>query len=416
MTKKTTSDKDKAKAKTKQKVAKKVKKEVKKEIKRNKPLRVTLIVLAVLIIATIVWLYVFKPDFISNIIAMLKGNSGGGGSGGANGAVGTTPIDGPKLEITVVNVGQGDGIFINFPDGKTMVMDMGTAGGVDNAYGNMQQALAKANVTKLNYVFVTHTDSDHISSMAKLIGDYEVESFHFPKAADDTTATWNKVVKAAREETYTDENGNTAKAKINLNVGCFEIKGDGWDMQCHSFAEEDYPDVKKGSDAYTKNKVSPICVLTYGGRQIVLTGDSNEENEPYILQKGCLDNVDADVLKVAHHGAATSTTQEFLDKIDPEYAIISVGKGNGYGHPKAGLMERLNNYTDVKPDKDYDKISQIYRTDEDGDVIVQVSSTGVLNVISSNNADRNKTQTAIVLVVHHERVVLFAITKEQYEE
>lgn len=414
MAKKSESDKE----KVKKKVAKKVKKEVKKEVKRNKALRNTLIILAVVIIVTVICLYVLRPDFFTNLIAMIKGDKNtGGGTGGADALVGVTPIDGPMLEMTVVNVGQGDGIFIRFPDGQTMVMDMGTAGGVDDAYGNMKQTLAKANVTKLDYVFVTHTDSDHISSMRSLILDYEVEAFHFPKAADDTTATWNKVMTVAKAETYTDDNGKTSKAVINHNVGHFEIKGEGWDMQCYSYDETDYPTVKNGSDAYTKNKVSPICVLSYGGRQIVLTGDSNEKNEPYLLGKGYFDDVDADVLKVAHHGSRTSTMQEFLDKIDPEYAIISVGAGNKHNHPEPNLMDRLANYTDVEPDEDYNKISQVYRTDEDGNVVVQVGSTGILNVISTNNADRNKTQTAIVLVVHNENVVLFAVTsKEQYEE
>ena len=111
----------------------------------------------------------------------------------------------------------------------------------------------------------------------------------------------------------------------------------------------------------------------------MLTGDSNERNEPYLLGKGYFDNIDADVLKVAHHGSRTSTCDEFLDAVDCEYAVISYGD-NDYGHPTPELMGRLDGYTDVKPDGDYDGFKYVYETAKDGNVNIYVDGDGTLRV------------------------------------
>ena len=132
--------------------------------------------------------------------------------------------------------------------------------------------------------------------------------------------------------------------------------------------------------------MSPICFLEYADRTIVLTGDSNERNEEYLLERGVL-NVDADVLKVGHHGSRTSTISEFLNAVDCEYAVISYGEDNDYGHPTPELMERLEEYTDVKPDGDYNG----YETAKDGNVSVYVDGNGALRIDCELTGDKDFT-------------------------
>ena len=203
-------------------------------------------------------------------------------------------------------------------------------------------------------------------------------------------STWEKAYNAAKSETYV-ENGETKQAQFNENIGAFRLETTSWRMKCYSFDEADYPNVKKSSDAETKNSVSPICLLEYADRTIVLTGDANFETEEYILAKGYLNNIDADVLKVGHHGSASSTSDEFLDKIDCEYAIISCGADNDYGHPTSQALNRLADYTDVTPDDDFNGFAEVYRTDEDGTITVRVDEKGVMQIASADSPDKNAT-------------------------
>ncbi|MGN0789304.1 MAG: ComEC/Rec2 family competence protein [Christensenellales bacterium] len=390
---------------------------MKKEIKRNKGLQIALIVLVVAIVVAVVALYLFKPDVFNSILSMLTGKDNTpptpSGSGGDAAIQGITPIEGNMLQVTFVNVGQGDGIFIQFPDGQTMVMDMGTSGGVDNAYSNMKQAIEQSRTESIDYVFATHTDSDHVSSMATLIDDYEIKNFYMPKVADDTTATWNKVITKARNEQY-NLNGVMTNAVVNLNVGKWTIEGEGWSIKCYSFDEGDYPTINKNSSAINKNSVSPLCVLQYGGRTIVLSGDSNEKNEQYFLNKGYLNDIDCDVYKLPHHGADNTTARQVFNAIDPEYCVISVGVGNTYGHPTQEVLDLMTAYVDLKPDNDYNGIEQVYRTDIDGNVVVQVGESGTLNLISSNNSDNNRTQATLTIVATAYRVdVYYAYNKQE---
>ena len=136
--------------------------------------------------------------------------------------------------------------------------------------------------------------------------------------------------------------------------------------------------------------MTPICFLENADRTIVLTGDSNERNEEYLLERGVL-NVDADVLKVGHHGSRTSTISEFLNAVDCEYAVISYGEDNDYGHPTPELMERLEEYTDVKPDGDYNGYKYVYETAKDGNVTVYVDGNDTLRIDCGLTDDKDFT-------------------------
>lgn len=294
------------------------------------------------------------------------------------------------LEMTVIDIGQGDCIFLQFPDGQTMVMDAGSEFGSTNTYDQLAAHLDLRGIDNLDYVFITHSDYDHIRYMQDILEEYEVKNIYMPRVADDMSATWTKTVAAIEAETWTNEEGEQTPSSVFYTVGDFKIEGENWVMSCHSYLEEDYPNVKESSSAEIKNSVSPICFLEYADRTIVLTGDSNERNEEYLVERGVL-NVDADVLKVGHHGSRTSTIQEFLDAVDCEYAIVSYGEDNEYGHPTPELMSRLQNYTDPTPDGDYNGYKYIYETAKDGNVSVYVDGNGALRIDCELTDDKDFT-------------------------
>ena len=294
------------------------------------------------------------------------------------------------LEMTVIDIGQGDCIFLQFPDGQTMIMDAGSEFASANEYDQLTAHLDMRGVEYLDYIFITHSDYDHIRYMQYILEDYEVKNIYMPMVADDMSVTWTKTVAAIEAETWTNEEGEQTPSSVFYTVGDFVIEGENWVMSCHSYLEEDYPNVRQNSSAEIKNSVSPICFLEYADRTIVLTGDSNERNEEYLTERGVL-NVDADVLKVGHHGSRTSTIQQFLDAVDCEYAIISYGEDNDYGHPTPELMSRLQNYTDPTPDGDYNGFKYIYETPLDGNVSVYVDGDGTLRIDCENTDEKDFT-------------------------
>lgn len=303
---------------------------------------------------------------------------------------GTQPTLEGTLEMTVIDIGQGDCIFLQFPDGQTMIMDAGSEFGSTNEYDQLTAHLTLRGIDSLDYVFITHSDYDHIRYMQDIFEDYEVKNIYMPRVADDMSATWTKTVAAIEKETWTNESGETVDSEIYYTVGDFVIQGEDWTMNCHSYLEDDYPSVKESSSAEVKNAVSPVCFLEYADRTIVLTGDSNERNEEYLLERGVLDK-DADVLKVGHHGSRTSSLQEFLNAVDCEYAIVSYGEDNDYGHPTPELMSRLEDYTDVRPDNDYNGYKYVYETPKDGNVSVFVDGNGTLRIDCELTDDKDFT-------------------------
>ena len=361
-----------------------------RKIKKNTAVKILIaVVVIVLIIAIALGIfYAVNPEKFNELKDKLfptHPNSPGGEDGPA-----VQPTLVGTLEMTVIDIGQGDCIFLQFPDGQTMVMDAGSEFGSTNTYDQLAAHLDLRGIEGLDYVFITHSDYDHIRYMQDILEEYEVKNIYMPRVADDMSATWTKTVAAIEAETWTNEEGEQTPSSVFYTVGDFVIEGENWVMSCHSYLEEDYPNVKESSSAEIKNSVSPVCFLEYADRTLVLTGDSNERNEEYLVERGVL-NVDADVLKVGHHGSRTSTIQEFLDAVDCEYAIVSYGEDNEYGHPTPELMSRLQNYTDPTPDGDYNGYKYIYETAKDGNVTVYVDGNGALRIDCELTDDKDFT-------------------------
>ena len=156
---------------------------------------------------------------------------------------------------------------------------------------------------------------------------------------------------------------------ITLNIGKYEIRGQDYTFTFYCLSQKEWDirslkDKKGRPDATQINAVSPIGILEYAGRRLVFTGDSNNSNEKYYCET--YPYVDCDVLKVAHHGSRTSSSDDFLQHVKCEYAVISVGDGNSYGHPEQETLDRLK----------ANGIQKTHRTDKCGNVVLTVSHTG----------------------------------------
>lgn len=238
-----------------------------------------------------------------------------------------------ELSVHFIDVGQGDSTLIQLPDNKVALIDG----------GNRADAVAITNYLKKNkieiidYLIATHPHEDHIGALPAIIEDFQINSIYMPKAAA-STKIFEELLTAIKEKGYKI---STAAAGANI-IDTEEMK-----LGFVAPNSSDYDEL---------NNYSAVLKLTYKNTSFLFTGDAEDVSEKEILKKSF--NVQADVLKVGHHGGRTSSTQDFLNRIAPQYAVISVGKDNDYRHPHEETLDRLNQQR-----------TKIFRTDQQGTIV-----------------------------------------------
>lgn len=255
---------------------------------------------------------------------------------------------GNELKVHFLDVGQGDSIFIELPDNKTMLIDASEKEYADR----ITTYIYSCGYNSLDYVVATHPHSDHIGGMADVIGSFSVGNVILSPATH-TTKTYTNMLTAI------DNSG----AKVTLGTAGTELFSDG-DLSAVVIAPvtEDYSDL---------NNSSVMIMLTYGDRKFLFTGDAEEEEERTVTA-----DIDCDVLKVGHHGSSTSTGSAFLTAASPEYAVISCGAGNSYGHPHTETIDKLKKAG-----------VNIYRTDLQGDIVMTCDGKNITVNVSPTTAD-----------------------------
>ena len=240
-----------------------------------------------------------------------------------------------ELKVHYIDVGQGDSILIQY-DGKNCLVDAGDTHATDEVitYLNSQS------VSKIDLLIISHPDADHIGSMSKVIDNFDIGDVYMPPLSEDLTPTTN---------VYT--NMLLSMSRKGLKVDLAEA-GD-----TIKFGDLSFKCVAPQGEFASKNNSSIAFKLEYGETSFLFTGDMEKESERSTLQRKY--DVSADVLKVAHHGSASSTTSEFLEAVSPRIAVISVGEDNKYKHPSEEVLEALNQ-----------KGVNVYRTDLDGDIVI----------------------------------------------
>lgn len=222
------------------------------------------------------------------------------------------------LNLYFIDVGQGDSILIQTPTGKTMLVD---AGGTKS--GEVEYWLDFAEVDKLDVVVATHPHEDHIGYMDEIIEKYDIGSFYMPKVSH-TTQAFNNMANALKAKGI-----KATEAKAGVSIPLDD------EVTCNIVApvSTSYDDL---------NNYSAVIHLTYKNTSVLLTGDAETLSENQILAMGT--NVKSDILKVAHHGSSTSSSESFLKAVSPNYAIISVAEENDYGHPHKETLDKLQEY------------------------------------------------------------------------
>lgn len=233
------------------------------------------------------------------------------------------------MEVHFLDVGQADCQLIVLPTGQTMVIDVGNNDDADL----ICYYLDSLGIEKIDYLVGTHPHEDHIGALDVLINNYDIGNVYMPDARADTR-TYRDVIEALSANSI--EPVITSAGAVLYDDGLLKF--------------EAVAPVKKYDDL---NNASIVIRLTYKDASFLFTGDAEEESENDI--KG---DISADVLSVGHHGSSTSTSDRFLSRVDPMYAVISCGIGNDYGHPHYETIDKLEN----------DDIT-IYRTDRDGTLI-----------------------------------------------
>jgi competence protein ComEC len=248
-----------------------------------------------------------------------------------------------QLELTAIDVGQGESLLAAFPDGRIMLID---GGGIPTFDPRLKPRLEigedvvspylwQRQIRHIDIVAATHLHDDHVAGLPAVIRNFRPGEVWTGAVAD--SAAWRNLQEAANE---TGTRMVQICSPAMVRIGGVEVR-----------ALAPSPEYVSGQEP--RNDDSLVLALTYGKHRFLLTGDIGPAVEDKLLASGMLDEID--VLKVAHHGGKTSTSSAFLDAVRPLFAIISAGHGNLYGHPNPAVIERL-----------YGTGTRIFRTDVDG--------------------------------------------------
>ena len=270
-----------------------------------------------------------------------------------------------RLSMTVLDVGQGDAILLEGPRGGRLLVDGGPD--PDRLLKLLDERLPPWD-RRIDLVVLTHPHEDHVSGLALLLGRYQVGGVAEPGMAGPGPGYRAFVSQLSRDE----------RRPRRLAAGD-RLRFDGADILVRwprrGGVPREPPDEGKGI-----NNVSIVLDVRYGDRRLLLTGDAEQEVDPQLIAAGLAASPGArlDVLKVAHHGSGTATTETLLAALRPRVAIVSAGRDNPYGHPSGRTLARIAAAG-----------ARALRTDRDGSVTV---STNGRDLVVSSTGPRSDTR------------------------
>jgi competence protein ComEC len=257
-------------------------------------------------------------------------------------------LDSQHLEITILDVGQGDSIFVAFPDGKTMLLDGGglpgsayirsRRPGIDVGEDVVSPFLWTRGLKRLDVVALSHAHQDHLGGLAAILHNFQIGELWVGR--DIQSSAYAALLAEAHEH--------------GIPV-VHRQRGDQFDWSgVHT--QVLWPD--NLAPAKTAENDDSLVLRVESGREtLLLTGDIEQPVERTLIEHG--DSLGADFLKIPHHGSRTSTTDPFLDSVHPRFAAISVGENNPFGHPNADVIQRIQT-----------EGARLYRTDRDGAITI----------------------------------------------
>ena len=261
------------------------------------------------------------------------------------------------LEIHFIDVGQGDSTLIITPQNKKILVD---GGGSENSSFNVGEKtllpyLLNKQISCIDYMIISHFDTDHVGGLLFVLQNMKVKNVIVAKQvqSSENMEMFYKIVKEKKINTLVVKKGDKLIIEKDLH---FLILS---------------PDENNFIPSNPLNNNSIVCKLIYKNFSMLFTGDIEQEAEEQILKlyQDNLSTLLSTVLKVAHHGSRTSTTEQFLHAVNPKIALIGVGKNNSFGHPSTEILHllQLNSI-------------EVYRTDLCGEISVFASSSGIVNI------------------------------------
>ena len=254
------------------------------------------------------------------------------------------------VEIYFLDVGQGDSTIISTAKNKTIVIDGGEGekSGFDYGKNVLFPFLINKGVRKIDFLIFSHFDSDHCGGLIYLLENIKVEKILIGKQFEKNE-NFEYIVNLANKK----------------HIKIIELQaGNKINIEKNSSLEILWPSVAEKISENAINNNSLVCKFVYKNFSMLLTGDIESIAEEKLLGKYKNTNrLNANILKIAHHGSKTSSIQEFLNKVNPKIALIGVGRKNKFGHPNQEVLERLK-----------EKGIQIYRTDQNGEIQIIVKN------------------------------------------
>lgn len=269
-------------------------------------------------------------------------------------------IAGPHyLKVDVLNIGQGDSIFIETPSMRRILIDGGPNSSVLGKLAKRMPLWSKS----LDVVILTHPDADHVIGLLHVLKKYEIDYIIWTGMIRDggNYQEWISLL-----EKKQNEGSKIIIVKLNdqIKTGnvALKILHPFENLTGHFFD-------KQGNDT------GIVTSLQYGKKSFLFTADASNAVEQGLINYQV--NLDSDVLKIGHHGSKYSTSEEFLQAVSPDIAVISVGKNNSYGHPTQEVLQKLQEFG-----------IKVLRTDTDGDVQIVSDGENIIVNVSENEHEK----------------------------
>ena len=251
-----------------------------------------------------------------------------------------------SAQIYYLDVGQGDSELIRMPTGETILIDAGTG----ETSEQLVRYLQNLQITKIDILIATHPHEDHIGGMKAIVENFEIGKIYMPEIAENqipTTKVYEKLLEAIDEKGLKITQATPGTVIFDQDDAVMTILA---------------PNSEKYSDL---NSYSIVTKFTYGQKSFLFTGDAEADSEEEMIEKGY--DLKCDILKCGHHGSSTSNSIEFLRAVSPDYAIISCGENNDYGHPHEEVVKALQEMG-----------ISIYRTDQQKTILVECDGDQIL--------------------------------------
>ncbi|TQR19376.1 MBL fold metallo-hydrolase [Psychrobacillus vulpis] len=270
---------------------------------------------------------------------------------------------GKEMSVHFIDVGQGDSILIQSPEGKNMLID----GGKKDAGKQVVSYLQSQGVDELDYVIATHPDADHIGGLHEVLNSISIRNF-VDSGKVHTTQTYENMLQLILDKNIpfiVPSKGDTIPLDPNIEITVLNV----------------------GEDSSDNNEASIVLKVQYDDISFLLTGDADIGVEQTMLKHFDLKST---ILKAGHHGSDTSSSEDFIREVQPKVTVLSYGQDNSYGHPNEDVVSRLNNIH-----------SQVYATVEVGNIIVKTN--GIDYTVSTHhqstekNPDKNR-ETSLIMI------------------